>query len=536
MVISNDIAIIYITTFYFYYNLACFRFFLKHLPVLYYKFRLSMDKVNTRIFDRSNYSSTTISTFQIVGAYFVDVYYNHLYTEAIKFKTDGKAASKTEGYRHATFAFLSALDNKAKGYRPENYNKLLQGIYEYFVFWTNFTSLTVSECIDKMVREFVPADYFASLVKEQKRNILRQILIESIREFTKIVIGEFLGAIIDNHDETANVEALKEKMVDVFIMQRETMFHKFIDCRSGGKPDEKVDKRFLDKLRNEVMRLNDLTQSMAQENKQLTEKLAAVQLSAGEVVQRFKKLKMRYDAITQEYTIGKNKINALEDALRASRMGHSNTGRNTIPSRIAAYQDEEDDDEEDDVYEESSLFMPAMQPNSQPVSKPVPQPNPSASQNNSQPVSKPAMQSNTPAMQSNTPASKPAMQSNTPASKSAMQPSVAANTAAMQSNTPASKPAMQSNKPDRAGPLNNQPASKVMNTVMNKALVVRKSESDTESSESESESSETESSNSDKNELPTAEKMDSVISKHIMNAKAQLGKPPALSENLSDVF
>lgn len=478
-----------------------------------------MDKVNTRIFDRSNYSSTTISTFQIVGAYFVDVYYNHLYTEAIKFKTDGKAASKTEGYRHATFAFLSALDNKAKGYRPENYNKLLQGIYEYFVFWTQFSSMTVSECIDKIVREFVPADYFASLAKEQKRNILRQILIESIREFTKIVIGEFLGAIIDNHDETANVEALKEKMVDVFIVQRETMFHKFIDCRSGGKPDEKVDKRFLDKLRNEVMRLNDLTQSMAQENKHLTEKLAAVQLSAGEVIQRFKKLKMRYDAITQEYTIGKNKINALEDALRASRMGHSNLGHsNTIPSNAmhsnpghsSAGQSNamqtnpgrdtsEDDDEENDVYEDTILFKPGPS----------------------------NVAANTAAMLTSQSVGKPSMQTNSQPTSKPMQPSVAANTSAskppMQSNSqPTSKPAMQPNS---------QPASKVMN----KALVVRKSES-SESESSDTESSESESSESDNNELPSAEKMDSVISKHIMNAKTQLGKPPALSENLSDVF
>ena len=78
-----------------------------------------MEKQDPKLFARSTYSSTTISIFQIVGAYFVDVYYNHLYTEAVKFKTDGKVASVTEGYRHATFAFLSALDNKAKNETKE---------------------------------------------------------------------------------------------------------------------------------------------------------------------------------------------------------------------------------------------------------------------------------------------------------------------------------------------------------------------------------------------------------------------------------
>lgn len=278
-----------------------------------------MEKANPKIFDRSAYSSTTISVFQIVGAYFVDVYYNHLYTEAIKFKTDGKVASVTEGYRHATFAFLTALDNKAKGYKPEHYNKLIQGINEYFVFWTTYSSLTLSECIDKIVREFIPADYFASLNKEQKRNILRSVLIESIREFTKIVIGEFLGAIIDNHDEPANVEALKEKMVDTFIMQRETMFHKFLDCRAGGRPDEKVDKKFVDKLRTEVIRLNQQNQELITANKNLNEQLETVKASAEEVVRRFKLLKNKYDAITQEYRISKEKAKDLEEALNARR-------------------------------------------------------------------------------------------------------------------------------------------------------------------------------------------------------------------------
>ena len=278
-----------------------------------------MEKVNPKIFDRSAYSSTTVSVFQIVGAYFVDVYYNHLYTEAIKFKTDGKVASVTEGYRHATFAFLTALDNKAKGYKPEHYNKLIQGINEYFVFWTTYSSLTLSECIDKIVREFVPADYFASLNKEQKRNILRSVLIESIREFTKIVIGEFLGAIIDNHDEPANVEALKEKMVDTFIMQRETMFHKFLDCRAGGRPDEKVDKKFVDKLRTEVIRLNQQNQELITTNKNLSDQLEATKANAGEIVRRFKLLKNKYDAITQEYRISKEKAKDLEEALNTRR-------------------------------------------------------------------------------------------------------------------------------------------------------------------------------------------------------------------------
>ena len=275
---------------------------------------------SNKLFDRSSYSSTTISTYQIVGAYFVDVYYNHLYTEAIKFKTNGNVVSVTEGYRHATFAFLSALDIKAKGYKKEHYNKLLQGINEYFVYWTTYSSLTLSDCIDKIVKEFVPADYFQSLTKEQKRNILRSILIDSIRDFTKVVIGEYLGAIIDNHDESANVEALKEKIVDIFIMRRETMFHKFLDCRAGGSPNnETIDKKFVEKLRGECVKLGTVNEELFNQNKELTNQLNMVNGNASEIIQRFKKLKMRHDSLAQELQICKQKNAELEELLKQAQ-------------------------------------------------------------------------------------------------------------------------------------------------------------------------------------------------------------------------
>lgn len=330
------------------------------------------ERSNPKIFDRSVYSSTTISVFQIVGAYFVDVYYNHLYTEAIKFKTEGKVASVTEGYRHSTFAFLTALDNKAKGYKSEHYNKLIQGINEYFIFWTTYSTLTLSECIDKIVREFIPADYFASLNKEQKRNILRSVLIDSIREFTKIVIGEFLVAIIDNHSESANVEALKEKIVDTFIMQRETMFHKFLNCRTGGRFDEKVDKTFVDKLRNEVIRLNQQNQELVGTNKNLTNQLDTIKNSAEEIVRKFKLLKNKYDSLNQEYHICKSKMTNLEELIS---MDNSNSKPTT-----SIFEDDEPDIVDSinqnpvtskQIVDPNPATIPATKPTSALMTKPV---------------------------------------------------------------------------------------------------------------------------------------------------------------------
>jgi hypothetical protein len=268
---------------------------------------------NERMFDRSSYSQRTISTFQLVGAYLVDIYYNHLYTEAVKLKNDGKVPNITEGYRHATFAFVSAIDPKSKTtYRAEHYTKLLQGINEYFIHWTSFNTLTITECIDKIVREFVPDDYYRSLDKDQKRNILRAVLISSIRSFTKSVATEFLSSIMDNHDDPANTEALKEKIIEIFIHEREGMFHKFLDCRSGGNLEEKIDKSIADKMRNEIKRLNDerdklvaVCDKLAKESEIRTDQLT-------KVVAKYRKMEQSYKSILAEYRISREKIDELE--------------------------------------------------------------------------------------------------------------------------------------------------------------------------------------------------------------------------------
>ena len=59
-----------------------------------------------RILDRNNYSKKTLDTFEILAAYFIDIYYNHLYIEGNKLKTEKNVSSITEGYKHALNAFL----------------------------------------------------------------------------------------------------------------------------------------------------------------------------------------------------------------------------------------------------------------------------------------------------------------------------------------------------------------------------------------------------------------------------------------------
>ena len=67
--------------------------------------------MDTRILDRQNYSPKTMENFEIMSAYYIDIFYNHLYNEAKKLKVSGSVSSITEGYKHTLNAFLKSLSN-----------------------------------------------------------------------------------------------------------------------------------------------------------------------------------------------------------------------------------------------------------------------------------------------------------------------------------------------------------------------------------------------------------------------------------------
>lgn len=301
--------------------------------------------MSSKMFNKANYLPRTISVYQIVGAYFVDIYYNHLYSEAIKMKNDGKVPTITEGYRHASFAFLSAIDKQSKTmYKVEHYNQLLKGINEYFHTWTHHSTLTLSECIDSIVREFVPDDYYASLDKDQKRNILRTILINVIRAFTKVVVTEYIVSIIDNHEELANIEALKDCLVDLFIAEREAMFHKFID--SHGK-DEKIDKKFAEKMRKTILDLNADMTRLKKENDDL-----------------INEAKMRKDQMLKlvaKYRRLEQMLNTANDEIRELRTKEQNLNKElTSTKRLIQFQhniESESDDEEPTIINEIEDYI-----------------------------------------------------------------------------------------------------------------------------------------------------------------------------------
>jgi hypothetical protein len=204
--------------------------------------------MEARLLDRSNYSVKTNETYEILSAYYVDIFYNHLYTEAKKLKAQSSVSSITEGYKHTLNAFLKGLNN------PKLYKKSLIGIHHYFIN-IGLASITFSRCVDKITAEFIPTDYFMSLTSTQKMGVLRMVINQSIKQFIKKIVDEHMVKIIDNHTDADNVRILQDVLIDCFIMEREGMYQRFIASQTTTNSGSSVNLIIAEKMQLEIKKL-----------------------------------------------------------------------------------------------------------------------------------------------------------------------------------------------------------------------------------------------------------------------------------------
>jgi hypothetical protein len=192
-----------------------------------------MSGIDGRMIDRSNYSNNTLDTYGYLSAYFIDIYYNHLYSEAITLYSKKDVPSITIGYKCTLDAFLKGIDS------PEVFKSCIQGIHESFLKY-GFPSLSFSHCINKIVNEFIPKDYFNIMSFDDKTQILRKILIDSNKKLILEIVkppSNLLKDIIDNHNDNDNINILQDIYIDILIMLREQLYQQFVEENIGSSRD-----------------------------------------------------------------------------------------------------------------------------------------------------------------------------------------------------------------------------------------------------------------------------------------------------------
>jgi hypothetical protein len=205
--------------------------------------------MSSHILDRHQYDPKMITNIEVMAAYFVDLFYNHLYFEGKKLKINGSVPSVTEGYKHALNAFIKSLGN------AKLYKKAVIGIHQYFMNYTSFTTISFAKCVDRLAANFVPLDYYSSLNNTQKMSVLRLVINQAIKEFTKKIVNDHLNKIIDHHTESDNVRLLQDELIDCFLLEREGVYQRFVSSQTNTSSNETVNRLVAEKMQKEIKNL-----------------------------------------------------------------------------------------------------------------------------------------------------------------------------------------------------------------------------------------------------------------------------------------
>ena len=230
-----------------------------------------MSGIDGRMIDKNAYSTETLNTFSFISAYFIDLYYNHLYTQAIRFHRNQQVATITDGYKASLDAYLQSINN----YDKELYSDLVHGIHNSFMEY-GFRGITYQACIDKIVKEFVPQDYWKIISFDDKSKILGTIITNSSRAMVHKIISSHLSDIIDNHGDADNANILQDELIEILIMEREKLYHEFINAKTNNGAEnglfQAMEKEILElsKQKNELRHQNhDLKKELLDSQKKL---------------------------------------------------------------------------------------------------------------------------------------------------------------------------------------------------------------------------------------------------------------------------
>jgi len=207
---------------------------------------MSLREINKAILHK--YSQSTLSKFDIIGSYFVNLYYNEFYLKAKNLKNQGTYNNITEAYKN----LLSSYVEFSK--QQDFFKQIVKGIHTYCISTTRYTTMSHKECIDFMVSEFVPVNLWSSLRENQKNKLFHDSLIHCIEEFTEKIILNHLYIIIDNHDKDENIIILQDLFLTIILLEKDKIFSKFIN---PNKNSLDVFKTKLQQIINDKKQIHD---------------------------------------------------------------------------------------------------------------------------------------------------------------------------------------------------------------------------------------------------------------------------------------
>ena len=248
----------------------------------------------------NNYSKTTLSKFDIIGSYFVGVYYNELYKKAENLFLEEKYSTLTESYKSILYNYIKFTKTQ------QFFTKTIIGIHKYFIESTRFSQMTYKECIDFITSEFIPNDLFKNVKEHKKYNILYTVLLNCLEVFTEEILLNHIIKIIDNHSEENNCLLLQNIFLKIILLEKDKRYAKFIN------PEQKnhtIPIELFNNIQKKLIKSSQINKQLLHENNELNKTIENNILTQDKYVKEISKLKNNIKYLFSSYKQLENKVN-----------------------------------------------------------------------------------------------------------------------------------------------------------------------------------------------------------------------------------
>lgn len=195
----------------------------------------------------AHHNPRLMSTYEILGSYFVDIFYNVIYHSARQ--RAGPEYSLTDEYCRQVQVYITAVKTSRDDFR-----KTLNGLYHYYQTETRYGSgLSFHEFVEKIVPNFVPEEYYANFATEHKDDMLGKIIVDLIASLGAFATSpEILPKIIDLHDKepALTIRRMQDRAISYLHGVRTEIHNRFL-CKIG-QAKETVSIECVDELRKEI--------------------------------------------------------------------------------------------------------------------------------------------------------------------------------------------------------------------------------------------------------------------------------------------
>ncbi len=251
-----------------------------------------MEENKQRIFDKNKYSEKPLRVYGILSRYFVDIFYNELYDQAIRLHRKNEKVAIVDNYKHALDAFLHAINNA----NSKLYKDLMSGIHQTFEHYED-PNISYQECVDNVAKEFIPSDYWNILSYQDKGKVVGIVIANSTKAMIHNIAVDHIDDVINIREGSDMTDEWQNEYVDILISEREKLYQQIINAQTGSGENQSL----VETMRREI-------RSLYAEKKKLREQVIDLKkknIDLGKVIcklhKSFKKLESDHKAVCTAY-------------------------------------------------------------------------------------------------------------------------------------------------------------------------------------------------------------------------------------------